>query len=167
MSAVHASSPVMENVARFPWHLRYVIILTGVGAGGESGRGDSALGVKMKVKALALILPLAFALPAVADEVVLRNGAILSGIVREEGDKVVLQLDFGTMTFGKSDVRSVRKSDDPLKEFEQRLASATNAKSTFELATWAREKGLTSRSNELLRKGISLDPAHEGARRAP
>src|ERR1041384_4177040 len=101
MSAVHASSPVMENVARFPWHLRYVIILTGVGAGGESGRGDSALGVKMKVKALALILPLAFALPAVADEVVLRNGAILSGNVREERDKGGPHLDLGAKTLAE------------------------------------------------------------------
>ena len=39
----------------------------------------------MKVKALLLILPLA--LPARADEVVLRNGAVLTGVVREEGER--------------------------------------------------------------------------------
>jgi hypothetical protein len=118
----------------------------------------------MKVRTLLLILPLA--LPAAADEVVLRNGAILSGVVREEGEKVVLELDFGTMTFSKGEVRSVRKTADPIKEYEQKLAAATDAKSIYEVAMWAREKGLTSRANDLLRKVISLDPDHEGARKA-
>lgn len=118
----------------------------------------------MKVKALLLILPLA--LPAAADEVLLKNGAILTGVVREDGDKVVLELDFGTMTFSKGEVRSVKKTGDSIKEYEQKLAAATDAKSYYEVAMWAREKGLTSRGNDLLRKVLSLDPDHEGARKA-
>lgn len=118
----------------------------------------------MTVKAL--LLSLALALPCAADELVLKNGAAFSGAVREEGDKVVIELDFGTMTFRKSEVRSVKKTSDPIQEYEQKLPTATDAKSSYDLAVWAREKGLGTRANDLFRKVISLNPDHDGARRA-
>ena len=113
-----------------------------------------------------LLLSLAIALPCAADELVLKNGAAFSGAVREEGDKVVIELDFGTMTFRKSEVRSFKKTSDPIQEYERKLQGATDAKSTYEVAVWAREKGLGTRANDLLRKVVSLDPDHAGARRA-
>ena len=116
------------------------------------------------VKSLAWILVLA--LPAAADEVVLRNGAVLSGIVREQGDTVVVEVDFGTMTFRKTEVRSIRKSEDPMKEFEQKLQKATDARSLYDLALWAREKGLGTKAGDLFRKVLTLDRDHEGARKA-
>ena len=120
----------------------------------------------MGVKSLPLILALTLPLPLAADELVLRNGAAFSGIVREEGEKVVIELDFGTMTFRKSEVRSIRKTDDPIKEFEQKLQAAVDAKGYYEVALWGRDKGLGTRANDLFRKIISLNPDHEGARKA-
>ncbi len=115
-----------------------------------------------------------FILPAVlaagtstwADEVVLRNGAVFSGVVREDGDRVVVQLDFGSMTFKRIDVRSITRSDDPLKEFNQKLQAAQGAPGHYDLAMWARDKGLTTKSNEVLKKVIALDPDHAEARKA-
>ena len=109
---------------------------------------------------------LAVGAPAFADDVVLRNGAVFSGVVREEGDRVVVQLDFGTMTFKRIDVRSIVKSDDPLKEFDAKLQAAQGAQGHYELAMWARDKGLTLKSSDLLRKVISIDPDHAEARKA-
>ncbi|HXX92907.1 MAG TPA: hypothetical protein VEN81_04690 [Planctomycetota bacterium] len=120
--------------------------------------------MKSFLRVLALSLPLAGG--AAADELVLKNGAALSGVVREEGDKVVLVLDFGTMTFPRSEVRSIRKTEDPLTELVEKLRTAKDAKGYFEVALWAREKGLDTRANDILRKVIALDPDHEGARKA-
>src|SRR5688572_23977397 len=104
----------------------------------------------MKV-ALAVLL---LAAPAAADEVILRNGSSFSGIVREEGDRVTIQMDYGTMTFRKIDVREVRKSDDPLKELEVKALTVTTPKEHFELALWARDRGLQGRADELLQKVV-------------
>jgi len=118
------------------------------------------------VKFAVPVLILALSLPAQADEVVLRNGAVFSGLAREEGERVVLELDFGTMTFRKSEVREIRRSDDPIKELEQKVRESKDAKSLYETAQWAREKGLTTRANDLYRKVIALEPGHAEARKA-
>jgi hypothetical protein len=96
---------------------------------------------------------------------VLRNGASFSGVVREQGDRVVVEMDAGVMSFRKIDVREIVRSDDPLHEFERRRAAATDARSMYETALWGRERGLAGRSTELLRKVIETDPDHEGARK--
>jgi hypothetical protein len=117
------------------------------------------------MKCLALWVSLAIAGPALADEITLKNGASFTGIVREEGDRVTVELDFGTMTFKRVDVRAIVKAVDPMKEFEEKLKTSTDKKGLYELAVWAREKGLGTRSTELLKKVIALDPDHEGARK--
>jgi hypothetical protein len=104
---------------------------------------------------------------AFGDEVTLRNGSSFTGIVREEGDRVVVEMDFGTMTFKKVDVRAIsRGGEDPIREFENKSKSATDVKSMMELASWARDKGLTARMTELYRKVIRLDPNQAEARKA-
>ena len=112
---------------------------------------------------LALLL---LAAPALADEVVLRNGSVFSGVVLEQGDRVTIQMDYGSMTFRKIDVREVRKTDDPLKELDAKTEAASTAKEFFELSLWARERGLKGRSDDLLNRVVFLEPDHEGARRA-
>lgn len=113
-----------------------------------------------------VIAAMAVALPGFADEVVLRNGSLFTGVVREEGDNVILEVDFGTVTFRRSEVREIRRTEDPLKEYDRRYKEARDARGYYALGLWAREKGLTTRSNELFQKVISLDPDHEGARGA-
>jgi hypothetical protein len=104
--------------------------------------------------------------PAAADEVILRNGASFSGVVREDGDKVVVEVDFGSVTFRRNEVREIRRTGDPLKDYDEKLKAAGGVRDYYELALWARDKGLTTRANDLYKKVISLDPDHEGARRA-
>lgn len=113
-----------------------------------------------------LLLLALLAAPAAADEVVLRNGSRFSGRVVEQGDRVVVHMDYGAMTFRKIDVREVLRSDDPLKDLEQKVEAATTTPKLFETALWARDRGLPGKSNELLEKVLLLEPDHEGARKA-
>lgn len=113
-----------------------------------------------------LLLVLALAVSASADEVVLRNGAVFRGVVTERDDTVVVEVDAGTMTFRRSEVRSIRRTADPIKELEGREAGAKTAPELFEVGTWAAEKGLRARAKELFERAVALDPDHEGARRA-
>src|SRR5207244_4019169 len=102
-----------------------------------------------------------------ADEVVLKNGSAFSGIVREEGDRVVVEMDFGTMAFKKVDVRSISRSgEDVLSQFQEKAKSATDVKGMMGLAGWARDKGLNARANELYRKILTLDGDQAEARKA-
>jgi hypothetical protein len=116
----------------------------------------------MRPLALSLVLVSA----ALADEVVLRNGSSFTGLVREVGDRIVVEMDFGTMTFKKVDVRSISKGNDPYSEFETRSKAATDIKSMLELAAWAREKGLGTKATELYRRILTLDPDQADARKA-
>lgn len=109
---------------------------------------------------------LLLALPAAADEVVLRNGSVFSGVVLEEGERVTIRMDYGTMSFRRIDVREIRTSDDPLKELETRARKASTPQETYDLALWARERGLKGRSDELLQRVLGQDPGHESARKA-
>jgi len=120
--------------------------------------------VMLFVRTLALSLALSSA--ALADEVVLRNGSSFTGLVREEGDRIVVEMDFGTMTFKKVDVRSVSKGNDPYSEFETRSKAATDIKGMLELAGWARGKGLGTKAMELYRRILTLDPDQADARKA-
>jgi hypothetical protein len=119
----------------------------------------------VKKNMTAAILSLLLASAASADEVVLKNGSAFSGIVREEGDRVVVEMDFGTMSFKKVDVRSISRGLDPIHEFDEKLKAAKDVKGMLELAGWAREKGLGTRSQELYRKILTLDPDQAEARK--
>lgn len=113
-----------------------------------------------------VLLSLLMASTALADELVLRNGSVFSGVVHEDGDRVTVEMDFGTMTFKKVDVRSISRGVDPLAEFEQKSKAATDVRSKLELAAWAREKGLGGRATDLYRKILTLDPEQADARKA-
>jgi len=114
-----------------------------------------------------LLIAAALSSACLADEVVLRNGSVFSGIVREDGDRVVIEVDFGTLSFKKVDVRSIsRGGEDPIREFQEKSKTATDAKSMVALAAWAREKGLGTRANDLYRKVLGLDPDQAEARKA-
>src|ERR1043165_5528507 len=117
------------------------------------------------VRTLALSLALASA--ALADEVTLKNGSTFSGIVREQGDRVTIEMDYGTMSFKKVDVRSIsRNNEDFLSQFQEKAKTALDVKSMMELAAWARDRGLAGRATELYRKVIVLDPDQAEARTA-
>ena len=134
----------------------------------DSPRARPALSVMtgVAVRIFAIVAVLAAGSSAWADEVILRNGAVFSGSVREEGDRVVVQMDIGTMSFKKVDVRSIVRSEDPVKELERKLKTTEGAQGHYDVAMWARERGLSAKSNEVLKKVIELDPDHADARKA-
>lgn len=103
---------------------------------------------------------------AAADEVVLKNGSSFNGIVREQGDKVIVEMDYGTMTFKRVDVRSIQRGEDVLTQFQEKARTATDVQGMMDLAAWARDKGLAGRATELYRKVIVLDPHQAEARKA-
>jgi hypothetical protein len=114
-----------------------------------------------------LLLSLALASAALADEVVLKNGSSFSGVVREQGDRVVVEMDFGTMTFKKVDVKYIsRNGEDVFSQFQEKAKTAVDVKSMMELAGWARDKGLAGRAHDLYRRVLVLDPDQAEARKA-
>ena len=74
----------------------------------------------------ALLLSLAMVSAAAADEVVLKNGSAFQGVVREQGDKVVVEMDYGSMTFRKVDVRSIQRGEDVFTQFQEKARVATD-----------------------------------------
>lgn len=66
--------------------------------------------------ALALACLAALAAPAPADEIVLTNGRVIVGrVVSEDGDQVKVEMDGGTMTWPRSQVREIRRKPLPEK----------------------------------------------------
>lgn len=123
-------------------------------------------GIRVEYMVKPLLLSLLLSSAAFADEVVLRNGSVLSGVVREEGDRVVVEMDYGTMTFKKVDVRAIRRGEDVLSQFEERTKTATDVKSMMALADWAKDHSLNGRATQLYQKVIVLDPDQAEARKA-
>lgn len=120
----------------------------------------------MKTALLALAAAASLMGSAVADEVVLRNGAKFSGAVREEGDRVLIEMDFGSMSFKKVDVLSITRGEDVIRGFEERAAKASGNKELVEVASWARANGLGRRADDLLNRVLQIDPDHAEARKS-
>jgi len=109
---------------------------------------------------------LCLAAAARGDEVVLRNGSKLEGTVQEEGGKVRIDVGSGTVIVDRSDVRSISRPEREIQEYDRRLGALKpdDAEGTYQLAVWARQNGLRSRSDRLMRSVLDINPNHEGAR---
>jgi hypothetical protein len=127
------------------------------------------------MKGLALVLApaalLALALPAPADEIVLKNGRTLVGEATESGDSVVFEKSGIRMEIRKDEVLEVRKAPTAKEELAKRLAELAkaekpSAEAFHRLGLWCGGKGLKAEAKDLQEKAIALDPDHEGARRA-
>jgi hypothetical protein len=115
------------------------------------------------------LLLLAVVQTALADEVVLKNGAKLEGAVTESGNKVTVDVGSGTITIDRSEVASISRPDELIREFDHRMGSVRpdDAESHYQVYLWARKQdGLKSRADKLLRKIVEIDPNHEQSRRA-
>ena len=118
----------------------------------------------MKNLILAAAAALGLAAPALADEVRLRNGSVLEGLVHEKDNAVVIELDAGTVTIPRADVLKIVSSDGPLKELAEREKNARDPRSLHDLAVWAEKQGLTGRARDLHRRVLEIDPNHKESR---
>lgn len=112
----------------------------------------------------ALVLCLAAA--ARGDEVLLKNGLKLEGTVHEEGGKVRVDVGSGTIIVDRTDVQSISRPEKEIQEFDRRQGTLKpdDAEGAYQLALWARQNGLRSRSDRLMRSVLDINPNHEGAR---
>jgi hypothetical protein len=115
----------------------------------------------MRLLGLALFLP-AFAW---ADTVVLTDGQEVEGIVTEEPGRVTVTLDFGTVSFERSEVADIRRNNTGLHELESKRArlAPEDAAGRLALARWAEANGLAAKARELYAEVLSLRPSDEEA----
>jgi hypothetical protein len=114
---------------------------------------------------LALILPVV----AGADEIYLKSGGHLSGVIVEEHDGIlVLDVAPGRISVPRSHVDKVVASASPLSVFRDRAARLARADSRgwIDLALWAQEHELTTQASQAFEHVLSVEPDNAVAQRA-
>ncbi|MBI2970652.1 MAG: hypothetical protein HY716_16305 [Planctomycetes bacterium] len=104
---------------------------------------------------------------SMADEIYLKNGNKIVGIAREEGDRVVVELGFGTVGVPRSEVTKIVRGPTALSEYPTKydlIQDSTKATDFFRLALWTKDEGLSRYTKRLLERTIELDPDHAAAR---
>jgi len=115
--------------------------------------------------ALALLLPSVVA----ADEVLLRGGGRVSGIIVERTDKmVVLETGPGRVSVPLSRVERIDDGESALQSFEEQAAllDPTDAAGWARLARWAEDHDLATTARETWERVLALDPNHPEANAA-
>lgn len=122
----------------------------------------------MRSTFLAMALVSAVPVAARADVVVLKDGERVEGIVAERGGQVEVRLDFGTISFDRSEIDRVEKSSTPLGTVEARHAALPprDVEGRYRLALEAEKAGLDAFARGLYREVIELSADHKGARAA-
>jgi hypothetical protein len=102
------------------------------------------------MKTLALLL--ACCLPAFADEVVLKGGGKISGVVEEKDGRVHVRTEHGTIVLPLDRIASVdRAKSSGLQEYEERVAKSDLSKisEVEDLLRWAEQRKMTIPATEL------------------
>jgi hypothetical protein len=104
------------------------------------------------MRAVTVVLVLACASLAAADEVQLKGGGKVSGVVEELGDKVVVRMEHGTLTFARELVEQIdRAKSSPLQEYQQRLQATdlSRVDQVEALLKWADQRKMANAVREL------------------
>jgi hypothetical protein len=114
---------------------------------------------------------LLFLCPAsvLADEVVLRGGGKVTGIIVERtADSIVLETAPGRVSIPLDRVASVRSGDSDLATYEQRAAKLgpNDGAGWAALARWAKGHDLRTQSREAYERVLALDPGNLEANQA-
>ena len=123
------------------------------------------MGTLRPIGAALLLLPAA----AGADEVHLRGGGVVSGVIVERTDeRVVLETGPGRVTLPLSRIARVVESSSALALFQERAAGidAGDAAGLARLARWADEHDLATQARETWQRVLTLDPGHPEANEA-
>lgn len=103
------------------------------------------------------------AVPASADEVFLKSGGRLSGILIEQtATRLVLQTGPGTVTLPRASVERVVQKQSVLQTHGQRAAllHPTDTNGWLDLALWAKDQGLETQAREAFSRVLALDPGN-------
>jgi hypothetical protein len=106
---------------------------------------------------------------ASADEIVLRGGGRISGVVVEErADAVVIEIGPGRVTLPAARVERVVRGSSALAEFRNRasMIPADDAAGWLSLAAWARDRALDTQAREAYERVLSIDPQNAAANQA-
>jgi hypothetical protein len=103
--------------------------------------------------------------PTFADEVILRGGGRLSGVVVERTpDRIVLDVGPGQVTLPMSRVEKVVAGRSPLAAFRDRASQTPReAAAWYSLGEWAQASGLETQAREAFERAIEIDPAYAPA----
>jgi len=111
------------------------------------------------------------AVPAVvvADEVLLRGGGRVSGVIVEHtADTIVIETGPGRVTLPTSRIAKIVESRSALQAYHERAASLSpgDAPSWAVLARWAAERDLLTQAREAWQMVLAADPSHPEANAA-
>lgn len=109
---------------------------------------EDITGVAMRT--IALIL--ACAAVASADEVTLKGGGKFSGVAEEKGDKVIVRMEHGTVTFDRDRIEKIdRTKGSVLQEYEERLRNVNLSKleDVEALLKWVEGRRMAEAAREL------------------
>ncbi len=109
------------------------------------------------------------ALPAAADEVLLRGGGKITGVIVEKTrDVVVLEAASGRISVPMSRVLKIVDPDSAIETYRERAAALKprDVDGWAALARWAAEQDLVTQSREAWKKVLVADPFHPEAQAA-
>ncbi len=121
----------------------------------------------MKRAAAAWLVVGAAAVSAWGDRVFLNNGRIIEGKATESEGKVLIEMDYGAVSYPASEVARIERMPTGGEVLDWRLGQIdrSNPDDLFEVAEWARDNDLPRKSEEMLREVLALKPDHARARK--
>ena len=126
----------------------------------------------MRLQSRAAVLLLSsslLAVPAVADEIFLRGGGRVSGvIVQRTADAITVETAPGLLTLSMKRVEKVVEGRSAVEEFQDRASRLApgDANGWAALARWAADHDLLTHSREAWHRVLAVDPAHPEANAA-
>ena len=115
------------------------------------------------------VLAIVVALPLFADDVLLKGGGKLTGVVAEQtAESVTIDIGAGTMTVPMSSVVGIEKGLSPLQEYRARAATmaADDIEGWRTLGRWATERGLSVQAQDAFTHVHNAYPADSEANHA-
>lgn len=117
----------------------------------------------------AVVIIALLAAPAFADDVYLRGGGQITGVIIEETEEsVTVDIGGATLSARMSSVVRIERNISPLQEYRGRAAelAADDVEGWRELARWARGEMLSSQAREAFARVLAVAPDDEEANRA-
>lgn len=109
---------------------------------------------------------LSFSATASADRVHLTGGSVIEGNATRVGEKVIVEVESGTLTLPASSVQRIEESETPLERVDARMRALApgDVHGMLMLANYCRDHDMRAREQDLLRKILDYAPDHPEAR---